>query len=83
LDVELNEMAGRTINWASAKAQVLPVLRARGLEIEKTDEDTLTPYVTDPVVSKLLERREAAVLAQTWGGKVAATYPSRYGAGPS
>jgi DNA polymerase-1 len=69
LDVELNEMAGRTINWASAKAQVLPVLRARGLAIEKTDEDTLTPYVTDPVVSKLLERREAAVLAQTYGEK--------------
>ena len=68
-DAELNELIGKTINWASAKAQVLPVLRARGLEIEKTDEDTLTPYVTDPVVSKLLERREAAVLAQTYGEK--------------
>ena len=68
-DAELNELIGKTINWASAKHQVLPVLRDRGLKIERTNEDTLTPYVTDPVVSKLLERREAAVLAQTYGEK--------------
>jgi len=68
-DAELNELIGKTINWASAKHQVLPVLRDRGLKIERTNEDTLTPYVTDPVVSKLLERREAAVLAQSYGEK--------------
>jgi DNA polymerase-1 len=67
LDAELNALIGKTINWASPKAQVLPLLRDRGLRIENTKEDSLTPYVTDPVVATLLERREAAVLAQTYG----------------
>jgi len=66
LEDELNDLAGREINWDSPH-QLLNLLRERGLELPNTTENTLKAHQADPLVAKLLEYREAAKRCNTYG----------------
>lgn len=51
---ELETLAGKKINWNSNK-QVLPILKARGVDVDNTQEDTLKPFADkDPLVALFL-----------------------------
>lgn len=55
------------VNWNSP-AQVLRYLRSEGLPLEDTNESSLIPHRSHPVVAKLLEYRELSKRAGTYGG---------------
>ncbi len=72
LAAALSELATATmqatamINWDSAP-QVLAALRAAGLDVPDTREETLAAHADHPLVALLLRYREAAKRAGTYG----------------
>ncbi len=66
LAAELSQMAGAAVNWDSVP-QVLAALRAAGLAVDDTREETLCRHADHPLVSRLLAYREAAKRAGTYG----------------
>ena len=66
LAAELSQMAGAEVNWDSVP-QVLAALRAAGLDLPDTREETLCRHAAHPLVSRLLAYREATKRAGTYG----------------
>jgi DNA polymerase-1 len=64
---EVSQGAAPVVNWRSP-AQVLAVLRARGHALAQTDSATLLALAEgDPLIARLLDYREAAKRAGTYG----------------
>jgi DNA polymerase-1 len=66
LAAELSQMAGVDVNW-DLVPQVLAALRAAGLAVADTREETLCRHADHPLVSRLLRYREASKRVGTYG----------------
>jgi DNA polymerase-1 len=65
---QLSEMTGTSINWNSGK-QLIPVLKAQGIEVDKTKREVLIPYVGHDLVATLLAYKQVSKAASTYGEK--------------
>ena len=65
---QLSEMAGTSINWNSWQ-QVVPVLQAQGIEVDKTNHKVLIPYVEHDLIATFLAYKEVSKAASTYGEK--------------
>lgn len=64
----LLERLPRGINWDSP-VQVLNFLRKEGVDVEDTRDYTLAKFAQHPIVSALIEYREAAKIVSSYGSK--------------
>ena len=66
LEVELNQIAGKVVNWRSPQ-QITAVLKEQGLVVESTSEAALRPHSGHILVGTLLKYREQSKYLSTYG----------------